>query len=103
MKFSRPPVWKPGLGRVLTKWTIHRTGSISTVFGRIKHQTLHFPRRSDLGNLLNEFACERSEYDAAQRDRKYVCPEDQTDDVLHATNYALSLAILFYASTQQYD
>jgi hypothetical protein len=42
--------------------------------------------------FLDEFACESAVYDDQQRTIKYVHPETQPDDTLHATNYALLIA-----------
>jgi hypothetical protein len=76
---------------VLVKWTVNRSATIGVLFGRVKKQTLLFPRVEEMGSYLDEFACEIAEYDDQQRSIKYTHPETQQDDALHATNYALLL------------
>jgi len=77
---------------VLIKWTVNRTGSIGVLFGRIKKQSLRFPRLEESGTYLDEFACEIAAYDDLNRTTKYTHPATQPDDALHATNYALLVA-----------
>jgi hypothetical protein len=77
---------------VLVKWTVNRTGSIGVLFGRIKKQSLRFPRLAESGSYLDEFACEIAAYDDLNRTTKYTHPANQPDDALHATNYALLVA-----------
>jgi hypothetical protein len=52
-----------------------------------------FPRVEETGTFLDEFASEVAEYDNITRTIRYSHPETQQDDALHATNYALLLAI----------
>ena len=73
----------------LIKWTVNRSATIGALFSRVKKRMLAFPRVEDVGSYLDEFACEVAEYDDQQRAIKYVHPETQQDDALHATNYAL--------------
>jgi Phage terminase large subunit (GpA) len=87
---------------VLWKWTIHRSGSISALFGRIKAQLLYFPRLQECHSFLEEFACEVAEYDDVNRVTKYTHPATKQDDALHATNYALALAVLRHSSSPSY-
>lgn len=87
---------------VLIRWTINRSASIGVVFGRIKKQTLLFPRVADSGSFLEEFACEIAEYDDQLRSIKYTHPESQPDDALHATNYALHIGAQEYARRRMF-
>lgn len=82
----------PRIDGVLTKWTVGRSPSIGVLFGRIKKKSILFPRASDCGTYLDEFECERADYDEINRTIKYTHPETQQDDALHATNYALLIA-----------
>jgi hypothetical protein len=77
---------------VLWRWTVSRSGSIGSLFARIKRRQITFPCRGDMDEFLDEFACEIAEYDDQQRAIKYTKPETQRDDALHATNYAFVLA-----------
>ena len=63
------------------------------MFSRIKKKTLLFPRKADCTTFLDEFACEIAEYDDYTRSVKYTHPSSQPDDALHATNYALLIAM----------
>ena len=81
---------------VLYKWTVNRSATIGAMFSRIKKQQVVFPRVADCGSFLDEFACEMAEYDDINRTVKYTHPATQQDDALHATNYALLLAILIF-------
>jgi hypothetical protein len=82
----------------LWRWTVNRSASIGTVFGRVKKRTISFPRAQDCGAFLDEFAGEIAEYDESQRSICYTHPETQPDDALHATNYALLVAIRKHAA-----
>jgi hypothetical protein len=86
---SDQPPWRDG---VLWKWTVCRSASIGTLISRIKTQRLSFPRVSDSGTYLEEFAGEVAEYDSHARTVRYSHPDSQPDDALHATNYALLAA-----------
>jgi hypothetical protein len=87
---------------VLMKWTVGRSSSIGVLFTRVKRRQITFPRKQDLGNFLEEFACETAVYDNEQRAIKYTHPESQQDDALHATNYALLLATRNFNAVRQY-
>ena len=91
---------QPEQDGVLWKWTVDRSRTIGTLFGRVKKGTLAFPRAADCGTFLDEFACETAEYDDVQRAVKYTHPPNQQDDALHATNYALLLGTLAYHASQ---
>ena len=82
----------------LMKWTVHRSASIGALFSRVKKQKIIFPRVEDSGSYLDEFACEVAEYDDKSRTVKYSHPETQQDDALHATNYALLLAVYRFSA-----
>ena len=86
---------EPTADGVLWRWTVNRSASIGVLFGRIKRKQLLFPCRQDTDSYLNEFACVTAEYDDQQRAIKYVHPQTQPDDALHATNYALLIATRF--------
>ena len=77
----------------LMKWTVHRSGSIGALFSRVKKRSILFPRVEECGGYLDEFACEIAEYDDKSRTVRYTHPETLPDDALHATNYALLLAV----------
>jgi len=66
----------------------------------VKKQTILFPRVDQCGSFLSEFACEVAEYDDLNRTVKYSHPETQPDDALHATNYALQVAILLFSANR---
>jgi len=87
---------------LLWRWTVNRSASIGTVFGRVKKKMLLFPRVQDCGSFLDEFACEVAEYDDFHRSIRYTHPETQPDDCLHATNYAVLVAIRAHASRMMY-
>lgn len=86
---------------VLWKWMIDRTASIGVLFSRVKKQSILFPRIADSGSYLEEFACEVAEYDDINRIVRYSHPETMQDDCLHATNYALTLAIYTHSAEQR--
>jgi hypothetical protein len=78
----------------LWNWTIGRTPSLGMVFTRIKKQRLLFPRLNDCSSFLSEIWCETAEYDDHNRSIRYLHPETQPDDTLHAVNYATALGRL---------
>jgi hypothetical protein len=82
----------------LVKWSVNRSGSIGTLFSRVKKKSIIFPRAEDCGVYLDEFACEIAEYDDLNRTIRYSHPQGQQDDALHATNYALLLGLRMHAT-----
>jgi hypothetical protein len=86
---EKPPV-RDGL---LMKWTVDRTVTLSHVFTRVRKQSIRFPQLSEMREFLAEFACVVASYDGAMRSIKFTHAESQRDDTLHATNYALLLAV----------
>jgi len=82
---------------LLWRWTVNRSATLGTVFGRVKKKAIWFPCPAECGTFLDEFECERAEYDDFQRSIKYTHPETQPDDALHATNYALLVATRAHA------
>jgi len=72
----------------LWHWTVDRSGTIGTLFGRIKNRQLRFPSVAETGSFLDEFVCEVAIYDNEMRSVRYSKPDNQRDDALHATNYA---------------
>jgi hypothetical protein len=93
-----PSRHEPRQEGVLWKWMIDRTASIGVLFSRVKKQMLLFPRVVDSGSFLEEFACEVAEYDDVNRMVRYSHPETMQDDCLHATNYALTLAVYTHSA-----
>jgi hypothetical protein len=77
----------------LMKWTVDRTVTLSHIFTRVRKQTLRFPPLAEMREFLPEFACVVAVHDAAQRSIKFTHAESQRDDTLHATNYAILLAV----------
>jgi hypothetical protein len=75
----------------LSNWTIARTPSLGAVFSRVKKHKIEFPRLQECGSFLDEIYCETAEYDDHNRSIKYLHPETQPDDTLHAVNYAAVL------------
>ena len=69
-------------------WTIGRTASRGMVFSRIKKRRIMFPRLEVSRSFLDEIWCDVAEYDDQKRSIKYMHPESQPDDALHAINYA---------------
>jgi len=94
---------EPRRDGVLVKWTVNRSATLGVVFSRIKKQQMEFPRVEDCGSFLDEFACEISEFDDITRSVRYSHPESQQDDALHATNYALLVAIRAFHVAHQYQ
>jgi hypothetical protein len=88
---------------VLTRWTVNRSASIGVLFVRVKQRTISFPCKEEVGNFLDEFACEIAKYDDEQRAIKYTHPETQQDDALHAVNYGLSLATRSFHGAHRYE
>lgn len=80
----------------LTKWTVDRSASIGVLYSRIKKQQMVFPRVEQCGSFLEEFAAELSEHDTYTRGVKYTKPDNMQDDVMHATNYALIVALRMF-------
>ncbi|MEX2142016.1 MAG: phage terminase large subunit family protein [Pirellulales bacterium] len=91
---------EPYADGMLTKWTVNRSGSIGALFSRVKKKIILFPRKSDCNSYLDEFACEVAEYDDHNRTIKYTHPDFQPDDALHATNYALLIALRGFNQSQ---
>jgi hypothetical protein len=77
----------------LYKWTVNRSASIGATFSRIKKLMLHFPRVQECGSFLDEFDCELAEYDDYSRTIRYIHPDGQADDALHATNYLQQIGL----------
>ncbi len=92
----------PRADGILTKWTVNRSASLGVVLSRVKKQQILFPRWEDSGSYLDEFAAEVAEYDDENRTIRYSHPETQPDDALHATNYALLVAVKAFYADQQY-
>lgn len=88
---------------VLTKWTVDRSASIGALFTRVKKRQISFPRVADCGTFLDEFACEYVEFDDRSRSVRYTHPESQQDDALHATNYALVVAVRAFHQNLRYQ
>jgi hypothetical protein len=80
-------------------WRVYRSGTLGGLFGRIKNQMLLFPRASDCGSFLDDFTCEIAEYDDYSRTIRYTHPDNQTDDALHATNYAQLAGLRLHAGS----
>ena len=72
------------------------------VFTRVKNRRLDLPRLADSAPFIDEIWCETAEYDDSQRTIKYTHPETQPDDVLHAINYASTLARYIHDATAFY-
>ncbi len=84
---------EPSADGALYRTTLHRSRAIGALFVRVKKKTLLFPRQQDIDPFLDEFACETAEHNDHSRAIKYTHPQNQRDDALHATNYALWLGI----------
>lgn len=84
---------EPAENGVIWDWNVHRTASIGNLFTRIKLKKISFPRVEDCGEFLEEFECERVEYDDYHRSIRYICVDTKRDDILHATNYAHLMAV----------
>jgi hypothetical protein len=94
---------EPQRDGVVTRWTVHRTASIGTLFARVKKQSLHFPRLADCNRFLDEFSCEIAEYDDYHRGVRYTHLDSQQDDALHSANYALLVATRVFHSSRAYE
>jgi phage terminase large subunit GpA len=101
--FYSPGGGAPRQDGCLLTWPIMRSKSLGTVFSRIKMQTLLFPKLEDMAEFLDDFACELAEYNDHDRTIQYTHPENHTDDALHATNYALQLAVYIESKRNQYS
>ena len=88
---------KPYRGRWLN-WMIARSPSIGAIFHRIKMRRIAFPQLAQCAPLLGEIYCETAEYDPHNRSVRYLHPETQLDDTLHALNYLNALANYWYQS-----
>jgi hypothetical protein len=86
----------------LTKWTVNRSASIGVLYSRIKKKQMIFPRVEQCGSFLNEFAIELAEYDDITRTVRYTHPDGMQDDAVHATNYALVVALRSFRSTRNH-
>jgi hypothetical protein len=78
---------------LLTRWTINRTGSISTMLTKIKAKIFRFPISTECGTFLDEFAGLLAEHDDYNRSIKYTHTPGQYDDAVHACNYAHAVAL----------
>jgi hypothetical protein len=56
-----PSRHEPRQDGVLWKWMIDRTASIGVLFSRVKVRSILFPKVSESGSYLDEFACEVAE------------------------------------------
>jgi hypothetical protein len=77
-------------------WIIARSPSIGAIFHRIKMRRIAFPHLAQCAPLLGEIYCETAEYDPHNRSVRYLHPETQLDDTLHALNYLNALANYWY-------
>jgi hypothetical protein len=77
-------------------WIIARSPSIGAIFHRIKMRRIAFPQLAECAPLLREIYCETAEYDPHNRSVRYLHPETQLDDTLHAINYLNTLANYWY-------
>ncbi len=94
---------EPRQDGLLWKWVVNRSATIGALFSRIKKKMLLFPRTEDCGTFLDEFTCELAEYDDYSRTIRYIHPETQMDDALHATNYAQLVGLRLWRSQAQYS
>ena len=62
-----------------------------------------FPRVDQCGSFLDEFAVELAEYDESPRTVRYTHPDGMQDDAVHATNYALLVAVEFLPGAKSID
>ena len=77
----------------MMQWTVNRSASIAVLYSRIKKRQMIFPRVNQCGSFLDEFAVELAEYDDITRTVRYTHPDGMQDDAVHATNYALIVAL----------
>ncbi len=73
-------------------WSVGRTPSIGMIFTRVKKDRITFPRLEDSSSFLEEIWCETAELDRHKRAIKFTRPATQSDDTLHAINYAAIIA-----------
>lgn len=92
---------EPRQDGILVKWTVGRSATIGSLFTRVKKRMILFPRVDQCGDFLAEFECEVAEYDDISRTVRYTHPETQPDDALHATNYALQLALYRFPQNRE--
>jgi hypothetical protein len=92
---------QPRRAGVLLKWTVGRSATIGALFTRVKKKLILFPRAEQCGRFLDEFACEVAEFDDINRTVKYSHPETHPDDAMHATNYALQVAVYMCPRNQE--
>ena len=92
---------EPRQDGILWKWTVNRSATIGALFSRVKKRKIMFPSVNETGSYLDEFACEVAEYDDINRTVKYSHPEPLQDDAMHATNYALLVAIRMFAHNRE--
>jgi len=77
-------------------WIIARSPSLGAVFSQIKRRRIFFPQLQQCAAFLREIYCETAEYDAQNRSVRYIHPENQADDTLHALTYLSVLASGWY-------
>jgi hypothetical protein len=87
----------------LLTWPIGRSASIGAVFSRIKKRTLLLPKIDEMSPFVSDFTCVLAEYDDYHRTLKFVHPDGQTDDAVHATNYALQMAVYVRSLHDRYS
>lgn len=92
----------PRQNGALHEWTVDRTGTIGSLFSRIKKQMTLFPRVEDSGSFLDQFTCEVAEYDEYQRTVRYTCPDNLRDDALHSLNYAQLVGLRLWQAHAPY-
>jgi hypothetical protein len=80
---------KPAPDNTLWSWIVGRSSSIGLIYSMIRKQLISFPCSAECGSFLDEISCELAEYDDKNRTIRYTHPENQCDDALHATNYAV--------------
>jgi hypothetical protein len=82
---------QPIQDETIWSWTVHRSGTIGYLYSLVRKKLLVFPSAGECAWYLDELGCELAEFNAEKRELRYVCPENQRDDALHATNYATIL------------
>jgi hypothetical protein len=80
---------EPTQDGTLWMWTVNRSSSIGLFYSLVRKRFVVFPPANECGWFLDELACELAEYDDAKRCIRYTHPENQRDDALHASNYAM--------------
>ena len=63
---------------ILTKWVVGRSPTIGVLFTHIKQKRISFPRQQEVGQFLDEFACEVALYDDANRRDQVLAPRNAT-------------------------